>query len=89
MADTKIKFQLKRPFEYGSEIVTELEIREPTVKDLFELGSSKEFKDMFKFACSCANEPLVKLEKMHAKDGVELVQLVQSFLEDGQETGEI
>lgn len=88
MTAKKIPFVLNHPFQFGEEIVTELSLREPTAKDMYDF-KGQDFESMFKFACNCADEVPKKLEKMHAKDAVRFVAVVSDFLADGQETGAI
>lgn len=85
-----IVFKLEKPFQFGSEEVSEIKLHEPTAKDLMSVKlKDADFKEMFEFACSCADEPVKKLEKMAASDAIKFVQVVSDFLESGRETGKI
>lgn len=89
MSEKSIKYQLKNPVQHGSEIVTEINVRKPTVKDLRQMpvGGNLKLGDWAEVIISCGDQPKSVVDKIEIDDMFELTGLMGNFLPVGRETG--
>lgn len=79
----QVKYELKEPIELGSEIISELTITEPKVKQLKLADSLKGIGDISKGAKYieiCCNIPPVQVDELSAKDYVNISEIIADFL---------
>lgn len=85
------KYILQYPVTFGSDIVTELEIRRPKAKDIRGLKASTtgefEFNELLKIVANITDQPDPLIGELDIDDTMALVEKVSSFLAGGQETG--
>ncbi len=87
-ADGRTIFKLNKPFFFGEEEITQLELREPTGADIESMSPKPTLKDFMQMGAKMAEQPYSLIKKMHARDCMRLTETVADFLDDGQETGD-
>lgn len=85
------KYVLLFPVTFGSDVVTELEIRRPKAKDIKQLKASAngefEFKELLKIIANITDQPDPFIDELDIDDAMALVEKVSSFLAGGPATG--
>lgn len=88
MAKKIVTYLLKTPITLGSEIITELAFKEPTLGDLEEMPlSGQTMGDMVKAISSCTGQPPSVIKQIGLGDMTGLMEVVTSFLPDFRATG--
>lgn len=85
-----IKYELKKPFNYGQELVKEFTINEPQAKHLKKLPIRTDswlFENMIGLIVELSNEPTSKVELISLPDLSGIMEAVMPFLEGSQEIG--
>ena len=85
-----IKYSLKKPFQFGAEYISELNISEPKSKHLRKLPvdtKSWTFEHIIDLVVSISNEPTSKIDMLSIQDLNGIMEVVGPFLEDSQEIG--
>lgn len=78
-----MKLKLSTPINAHGETVTELELRDPTARDLRELPFSglKTFGDMYPIISSVAGVPPSSVDQLSAADIVEAINFIAPFFD--------
>lgn len=80
---------LKHPIKQGSEYISELEFRRPTAKDMRSLNAErKDFGQILDLAGSICGQPPSVIDKLDYEDTLAVIEVVGSFLQPSQPTGE-
>lgn len=83
-----VTITLCKPIQVEGEALSELTLREPTVKDLLAQDKiTGETAQMAAMLEALADIPRSAVLQISAKDFVRCVQVVSDFLDDGQPTG--
>lgn len=83
-----VKFKLAEPIVYGSETISELEVRKPKAKDLRKFPSnSKTLGEMLDFAGGLCGQPPSVIDELSIEDALKLFEVIMNFLPDGLKTG--
>lgn len=86
---TDVSVQLSQPILVENEEVTELTLREPTVKDMRAVGKIEDdMEQSIDMIGRLSGLAPSSLDQVKARDFVRLSAVVADFLDDGQETGE-
>jgi hypothetical protein len=86
---TDVIVQLSKPIQAHGEEVTELTIREPTVKDLRAVSKiTNEMDSNLRLAELLTGLPTSSMDQVTTKDYACIQKVIGDFLDDGQETGE-
>ena len=88
-----VVIQLKYPFEWadadgsGKKEITEVEFRRPKGKDIKGIGQDVSLEDILKVAAKISPYSPRFFDEMDAVDCMAVSEVVNSFLDGGQETG--
>lgn len=82
--------KLKEPISWGSETITELEIRKPTIGDIKHMKlESQSMQDILVLASKLTAQSEKVIDKLSIDDGMALVSIVGNFLAGSQKIGSI
>lgn len=77
---------LKKPIKHGEEIITELELREPTAKEIKTIGLPLNVRDgevrtaiVHQYVCALATLPPSVVDQLSAKDFIVAMEVVMGF----------
>lgn len=80
--------KLKHPIQYGSQVIGEIRYRRPRAKDLKRIRpENMETGDLINLFAAMSEYDEPTIDEMDAEDALVAIQLVGSFLANGQETG--
>lgn len=87
--DTNKKYlKLKDPVQWGSETITELEIKKPTIGDIKHMKlESQSIADILVLASKLTAQPEKMIDKLSIDDGLALTEIVGNFLGGSQGIG--
>lgn len=88
MQKVSAKLKLKEPIHYGSEVITELEIRKPKAKDMRVLPQNPSTGDIIDLAGRLCAQPASVMDELGIEDLTQLMEIVGGFLGHGQKTGQ-
>lgn len=81
-----MKLTLSKPIKHGDELVVELDLREPTAKEIKVIGLPLNVKDedvrtevIHKYICALAVLPPSVVDQMSAKDFIGAMGVVMNF----------
>lgn len=85
---TKHVYKLKEPLEWGSETITELEFRKPTIGDIKSMKlDSILLEDILKLASKLSTQSQNVIDRLSIADGMGVAELLGNFLNPSRETG--
>jgi len=79
---------LKMPVVFGTETITELQIRRPKGKDLRGMGADKGMDDMLALLSKCSGQPPKLIDSLDCSDVFAACEVLGNFMQNGRETGE-
>ena len=82
-----VKYALKYPVTVGTEKITELTLRRPTVKELRQSGGGNALAASFELVARLADVPLSTIDQLDGADGVAVLEIVEDFLPSSRKTG--
>jgi len=82
-----VVIELKEPIKFGSELVTELRIRQPKAKDFRGLPMAPQFGDILDLAGRLSGQPRPIIDELDLDDLTRVVEVVGSFMPGGGGTG--
>lgn len=83
-----VKIKLANPVKFGSETISELEIREPKAKDFRDMPVMNQNVGHFlAIAASLSGHPPSLMDELSFTDMQRVVEVMQNFLEAGPKTG--
>ena len=81
--------KLKEPVQFGSELISELTVKQIKAKDLRKFPTnSKTLGEMLDFAAHVCAQPPSVIDDLCLEDAMELFEVIMSFLPDGLKTGQ-
>lgn len=82
-----MQYKFKNPFKYGNETIETVELKEEfDMGDMIRIANSNGKGDQSAAMVAAATGwPLPKVSKIPVKDAVDLLEIVSSFFELGQE----
>lgn len=88
MNTNKEILKLKEPISWGSETISELEIRKPTIGDIKHMKlESQSMQDILVLASKLTAQSEKVIDKLSIDDGMALVSIVGNFLAGSQKIG--
>ncbi|WVR18338.1 tail assembly chaperone protein [Bordetella phage PY223] len=82
--------KLKKPIQYGSETISELQVHEPTAKDLrsmpLDMGKAT-LGMMLDVAANCARQAPSVIDMLSMEDTMALAEMIGDFLPGSPQTG--
>ena len=89
--DTKKEiYKLKQPLEWGSETITELEFKVPTIGDIkFMKLDSLTLDDILKLASKLSLQSQNLIDRLSIEDGMGVAELLGNFLNPSQKTAKV
>lgn len=81
-------YKLKEPIEWGSETVTQLEFKKPTIGDIkFMKLSEPTLDDILKLASKLSGHSQQLIDRLSIQDGMEVADLLGNYLNPSPATG--
>lgn len=83
--------KLKKPVQFGSETIAELEIREPTAGDIRDMPldmTKATMGTLLDLASRCTAQPPSIINKLSIEDATRLAEVIGGFLSGSPQTGE-
>lgn len=88
--NTNIIYKLKEPISWGSDTITELEVRKPTIGDIKHMKlESQNINDILILASKLTAQSEKLIDKLSIDDGLALTEIVGNFLGGSQKIGSI
>lgn len=81
------KFTLKHPIQFGSETVTELDLRAPKARDFRKMPMQPTMGDIMDLIAALSGRPPSVVDEMHVEDLAEVANAVAGFFGTGPATG--
>jgi len=75
---------LKKPIEFGSQVIDRLVLREPTAKDIAALKSDMTLGDILEIGRRLCDQPKSVMEKLSVPDTYALAEQIGFLLDDGR-----
>lgn len=82
-----IKITLKVPLKYGSETITELELKAPVARDFRDMPLEPKYGDLMDVAAKLCNQPPSVIDQLSPVDMSEVLLKVGEFMGTGPKTG--
>jgi len=82
-----MKITLKKPVQFGSESISELEFREATAKDLRDLPLEPKVGDFLNVAAKLCGRTPSEMDLLSPVDMAEVIAVVGNAFAPGPETG--
>ncbi len=82
-----MKFPLKTPIKFGTETISEFELRRLKAKDFRSLPAELGFDDMLSLASASAAQPPSVIDELDAEDMTALMAVVAGFLGSSPKIG--
>lgn len=82
---TKIK--LSQPIQYGTETISELNLREPKAKDMRGMPLQMGMDDMLTLAARCSEQPPSVIDELCFADLTAVTEAIGTFIKPGPQTG--
>lgn len=82
-----MKIKLTTPIQYGTETISELELRAPKAKDMRGLPLNMDMDSMLMLASRCAAQPPSVIDELEFDDLTAVMEAIGSFLGRGRQTG--
>lgn len=86
MNETKT-LKLRQPITWGSDVISELEVKTPKAKHVRNLPAEPKAGDLLDLAASLCGQTPRMIDELSIADMNALLEVVGSFLSDGRETG--
>lgn len=83
----KTTIKLDDPIQYGSETISQLELRKPKAKDMRGLPLQMGMDDMLKLASRVSAQPDSVIDELSIGDLGRVMEVVGNFIEAGRVTG--
>ena len=88
MASERRTITLKDPIQFGTETITELQLRAPKAKDFIGMPMSGHTGgDIIKLAVKLSGQPDAVIGELSIGDFMEVADIIGGFFPDGQLTG--
>lgn len=82
-----MKIKLKEPIQYGSETISELELRAPKAKDMRGMPLQMDMDAMLTLASRCTAQPPSVIDELSFDDLTAVMGAIGDFLGRGPLTG--
>lgn len=82
-----MKIKLATPIQYGTETITELELRAPKAKDMRGMPVSMGMDDMLTLASRCSAQPPSVIDELSFDDLTAVMEVIGNFIGRGRQTG--
>ena len=79
--------RLSESIKLGSEIIASLEFRKPRAKDFRTFPQNPNTGDLLNLAGRLCGQPPSVMDELCVEDMVEVLHVVENFIEGGQKTG--
>lgn len=81
-------YELKEPIQWGSDTVTKLEFKKPTIGDIkFMKLTEPTLDDILKLASKLSGHSQQLIDRLSIQDGMEVADLLGNYLSPSPETG--
>ncbi len=80
--------QLNHPFQWGKEIVSELQFRRIKAKDLRQIGSMDDTAASLQLIANATGMTPKQVDELDSEDLMEAQKIIKGFMPKPQETGE-
>lgn len=88
MNTSKEIVKLKHPIKWGSEEITELELRKPTIGDIKHMKLQEQsIADILQLAAKLSAQPEKLIDMLSIDDGLAVTEVVGNFLRGSQGIG--
>lgn len=84
---SRVKLELVEPIQFGSERITELEIRRPKGKDIRALKGDSSMGDTLDLLGKLCGQPKAVIDELDVVDVQRAGEIVAGFYESGPKTG--
>jgi len=82
-----MKIKLTTPIQYGTETISELELRPPKAKDMRGLPLKMGMDDMLTLASRCTAQPPSVIDELSFDDVTAVMEAIGNFIGRGRKTG--
>lgn len=82
-----VTLTLRSPIQFGSQVVTELRMREPKAKDFRRFPMTPTMGDILDLVGQLSGQPKPVIDELSVADLAEVSALVEGFIPGGRGTG--